>query len=270
MPHKTPARGFYVIIATMQTKQTLIIANLKQNPNTLKEAVILARNYINLKKTSKNANIGMALPLPFLYPIQKEFGKSITIYAQSVSAYIYGPHTGETSAKQLISIGIKNTIIGHSERRAMGETNESIRDQVENALAENMNVILCVGEIQRHGDATHIHFVEQQLEIGLMKTKKQDFKNITIAYEPVWAIGEMATRSANVNEIYEMTIIIRKKLVEIFGKISGSSIKIIYGGSVNSTDCKEIMSVHHIEGLLVGHASLNTKEMKKIIDIARK
>ncbi len=250
----------------MKSKQVLIIGNLKQNPATLKEAVSLSKEYIKIKKSFKWIKIGIALPYPFLYPIQKELGKSLDLYAQAISSETNGAHTGEVSNLQLNSIGIKNTIIGHSERRAKGETNTDIAKQIENALSKNMNIVLCVGENSRHDDAAHIKFVEEQIGTALQKVKKSEIKNIIVAYEPVWAIGTGAVRSANQNEIYEMTITIRKKLVDLFGKNTGAEIPIIYGGSVNEINAKEIMSVHNIDGMLLGRASLDINEMKKIIN----
>lgn len=249
----------------MKTKKLLIIGNLKQNPKTLKEAITLTRNYAQLRKVAKNIDLGIALPFVFLPAAQKEFGKGLPLYAQTVSDSKDGAHTGEVGATQLTSIGIKNVIIGHSERRARGDTNEEISGQVENALVENMNVILCVGEKERHADAGHIHFVEKQIESALFGIKKTDTTNITIAYEPVWAIGNTAIRAATENEIYEMTITIRKKLVEMFGRTAGGDIRILYGGSVNVENCESLLLVHHIEGFLVGRASLDVKEMKNII-----
>lgn len=254
----------------MQTKKAIIIGNLKENPATLKEAVNLTKGYIKLKKMNKWINLSVSIPYPFLYPIQKELGKSIDIYSQSISSELSGAHMGEVSANQLISIGIKNTIIGHSERRAKNETNTVVAKQVENALSKNMKIILCVGELTRNNDMTYVKFVEDQIETALFNVKKTDTKNITIAYEPVWAIGANALHSATQNEIYEMTIIIRKKLVDFFGKSAGGDIPIIYGGSANSDNADEIMSVHHIDGLLLGRASLDLKELKRVIDVIRK
>lgn len=247
-----------------------IIGNFKQNPDTLTKSLALAKEYVNLKKINKNIKLGIAAPTPFLPELVKKFGKSLLIYSQNVSDTNDGSHTGEISASMLNSIGIKNTIIGHSERRAMGENNEIIKKQIENALAKKMQIVLCVGEKERHEDTGHIRFVDEQLETALSYVKKTELKNITIAYEPVWAIGKNALRNANENEIYEMTIAIRKKLVEMFSKNIGSTVKIIYGGSVNSKNCAEIMSVHNIDGFLLGRASLDTKEVKKIIEIISK
>lgn len=266
MPTQKPRKGFLCYNICMKSKQTLIIGNLKQNPQNLKDAISLTKNYIKLKKENKWINLGIALPYIFLSPAQKELGKSISIYSQAVSTQNSGSHTGEVSAEQINSIGIKHTIIGHSERRAQGETNKKIAEQIQNALNKNMQIVLCVGELERHNDATHIHFVEDQIQTALIDIRKIDSKNITIAYEPVWAIGADAVRGANQNEIYEMTIVIRKKLVDLFGKNSGGEIPIIYGGSVNSQNAKEIMSVHHIDGMLLGRASLDINEMKKIIN----
>jgi triosephosphate isomerase len=255
-------------------EKKILIGNFKQNPDTLAKALTLTKEYIALKKANKSIFLGLAAPMIFLPEIKKKYGKSISLYAQNVSPHDGGSHTGEISAGQLTSSGIKNVIIGHSERRhtksGVGENNESIKKQIENALSKKMNIVLCVGEIERHEDTGHIRFVNEQIETALSYVKKSDLKNITIAYEPVWAIGQNAVRVANENEIYEMAITIRKKLIEMFGKQNGTEVPIIYGGSVNSINCESIMSVHHINGFLIGRSSLDTKELKKIIEIITK
>ncbi len=248
----------------------IIIGNLKQNPKTITAAINLAKEYIKLKKLNKGIILGMAAPAIFLNELQKKYGKSLPIYAQNIGSENEGAHTGDYGADQMVSIGIKNTIIGHSERREKGETNLDIQKQVSNALIKKMNIVICVGERERHEDMGHIRFVDDQIETALTYVKRQDMKNIMIAYEPVWAIGKGAMRSANQNEIYEMSIAIRKKLVEIFGKNSGMEIPILYGGSVNAKNCVEIMSVHNISGFLLGRASLDPKELNKIIEIINK
>jgi triosephosphate isomerase len=251
-------------------EKIILIGNFKQNPDTLAKSLTLVKEYVNLKKQNKHISFGVAAPMIFLPELNKKYGKSMSLYAQNVSPYDGGGHTGDVSANQITSTGIKNVIIGHSERRALGENNENIKKQIENALAKKMNIVLCVGERERHEDTSHISFVNEQLETALGYIKKTDLKNITIAYEPVWAIGQNAVRVASENEIYEMTIAIRKKLVEMFSKANGSSVPIIYGGSVNSKNCESIMSVHHISGFLLGRASLDAKEVKKIIEVINK
>ncbi len=258
----------------MKEGNKIIIGNLKQNPNTLTVALNLTKEYVNLKKSYKDVVFGIALPAVFLSEVNKKYGKSINVYAQNISSENTGAYTGGYGAEQVNSIGIKNVIIGHSERRypanGGGENNTDIQKQVANALTKKMNVVLCVGERERHEDMGHLRIVDEQIETALLYAKRQDLKNITIAYEPVWAIGKNATRSANENEIYEMSIAIRKKLVELFGKNNGMSIPILYGGSVNSKNCEEIMAVHNINGFLLGRASLDPKEIKKIIEIINK
>lgn len=254
----------------MKEGSKIIIGNLKQNPKTITEAINLTKEYISLKKSNKEINFGIALPAVFLSDVNKKYGKKIDVYAQNISSENEGAHTGEYGAEQVNSIGIKHVIVGHSERREKGETNQDIQKQVSNALTKKMSVIICVGEKERHEDMAHIRIVNDQIESALMYAKRQDVKNIMIAYEPVWAIGKNATRSANENEIYEMSITIRKKLVEMFTKNIGMSIPILYGGSANSGNCAEIMSVHNINGFLLGRASLDIKELKKIIDIINK
>ncbi len=250
--------------------QKIIIGNFKQNPDTLDRSIKLAGEYIKLQKKYKDTTMGIALPSVFLHEVNKKYGKNLNIYSQTVSEYLEGSHTGEISVNQINSIGIKKTLVGHSERRAMGDTNEIVQKQILNALNKKMQVILCVGEPNRENNNEYIKFVDTQIETALDFVKKIDYKNITVAYEPVWAIGSNAKRSANVNEIYEMTIAIRKKLIEIFGKTNGTQISILYGGSVNSKNAEEIMDVHHINGFLLGRASLDIKEVTKIIEIINK
>ena len=110
----------------------------------------------------------------------------------------------------------------------------------------------------------YIQEVEEQIVTALGGLKKNDAPYITVAYEPVWAIGSNATRPATENEIHEMAIVIHKKLIEIFGKKNGGEIPILYGGSANSTNVKSILAIHHINGFLLGRASLDKVEMCKI------
>lgn len=247
--------------------QKIIIGNLKQNPDTLEKCIKLASEYTKLQKKYKDTFLGIALPSIFLENVNKKYGKNINIYSQTVSEFLEGGHTGEISVNQINSIGIKQTIIGHSERRIMGDTNEVVQKQIQNALNKKMKVVLCVGERDRDINTEYIKFVDTQIETALDFVKKIDYKNITIAYEPVWAIGNNAQRSANVNEIYEMTIAIRKKLIEIFGKSNGTQIPVLYGGSINSKNSLELINIHHIDGFLIGRASLDIKEITKIIEI---
>jgi len=254
----------------MKSENIILIGNLKQNPETLIKSLALVKEYIKLKKINKQIVLGIAIPLPFLSNAIKSFGKSLSIYSQILSGWDGGAHTGDVSATQLSSVGVRNTIIGHSERRTLGENNDTIQKQVTSAIAKKMNIVLCVGETERHVDTGHIKFVDEQIQSALQYIKKSDLKKIVLAYEPVWAIGKNAVRSATENEIYEMTIAIRKKLVELFGKISGTSVDIIYGGSVDSKNCASIISVPHISGFLLGRVSLDPKEIKKIIEIISK
>lgn len=251
----------------MKKRKIVLIGNLKQNPAKLSQVLALASEYKKLNKKYRNIALGMAAPTPFLSELAKKHKKDFAIYAQTVSGEDGGAHTGEASAAQIASIGVGNTIIGHSERRAKGENNEVIQKAVAHALVAKMQVLLCVGEKERHENTGHIRFVNEQIESALSYVKKADAKKLTLAYEPVWAIGENAVRSANENEIYEMAIAIRKKLVEMFGKTAGSLIPILYGGSANAKNCREIMAVHHIDGFLLGRASLDAKELAKIIEL---
>lgn len=250
----------------MRKNKVILIGNLKQNPKTLKEALTLSEFYIKLKKTYKNLELGISLPYVFLHEVNKKYSKSLNIYAQNISAYPDGAHTGEVGAIQIKSLKIKGSIIGHSETRANGDTNETIQKKVTEALKNNLQIILCVGEKERKDNGDYVNEINTQIESALLYVKKAETKNITIVYEPVWAIGEKAVRNANQDEIYEITIIIRKKLFEMFGKSVGEKINIMYGGSVNSKNINSLSEIKPVNGFLLGRTSLDTKELKLIAE----
>lgn len=256
------------------TTKTFIIGNWKQNPENIKKAVTLAKGYVALTKNynlkTKNLSLGIAVPFPFLSDVIKTVGKNknVSVYAQDVSAYNGGAHTGEVSPTQLASVGIKNVIIGHSEKRIASDTNKIVAMKVENALQNKMCVTLCVGEEVREKEGgAHLAFVREQLNSACKNVSKFETKNLMIVYEPVWAIGKNAKRVATTDEIHEMAIFIKRELMEIFGKATGNSIPILYGGSANGENTKEIFNIHHINGLLLGRASLDIKEMARIIKV---
>jgi triosephosphate isomerase len=246
----------------MQTKH-IIIGNLKQNPNTVAEVKKIYSLWNKLALGHKKISFGLCVSPVFITEGKKSLKTKTMLYSQKVSSTNNGAHTGEISATQIKSVGARGALVGHSERRGMGETNENIKDQVQNLIQEKMHTILCVGEKVRDGN-NYIQEVEEQIVAALGGLKKTDAVYITVAYEPVWAIGSNATRPATENEIHEMAIVIHKKLIEIFGKKNGSEIPILYGGSANSTNAKSILAIHHINGFLLGRASLDKVEMCKI------
>ena len=174
----------------------------------------------------------------------------------------YGPFTGSINSKMLKFIGAKFVIVGHSENRNLGDNDLTINKKIKSALKENLKVILCIGETlnERRKKITK-KVIKKQIINGLSKIKK--FNNILFAYEPRWSIGtgsipKEKDLANNIKDIKKILISSNKKL---------KNAKILYGGSVNPSNVKEIMKIKDIKGLLIGGASLNSK---KFIDIIKK
>lgn len=191
-------------------------------------------------------------------------GKKTGLGAQDVFWKKEGAFTGEVSAKELKRIGVKYVILGHSERRKLGETDEIIRQKLETALQFNLTPIVCVGETWEERKKGSVKKILQKQISAAFKNLKISDKKIIIAYEPVWAIG--TGRPAHPEDSKEASEIIKKELAKCFpGKIIKKQITVIYGGSVNSKIIADFIKDGGMSGALVGGASLNGKEFLKII-----
>ncbi len=244
----------------------IIVGNWKMNPLTLKEAEKLfldvAKNVSSLKKTE----IVICPPFPYLEKLRK-ISKKIVLGAQDVFWEEKGAFTGGVSAKMLYNIGARYVILGHSERRAMGESNFDINKKIKASLEADLIPILCVGENFR--DETHAYFnsVKTELEECLDGVKKDFISKIIIAYEPVWAISSTLNHhSATSDDCQEMNIFIRKVLADKFG-VKIKMPRILYGGSVDDKDAGDFIKNGGIDGVLVGHASLDALKFSKIVKI---
>lgn len=240
-------------------KKKLIIANWKMNPVSEKEAVKLAR-------AEDFSNVVIAPPFPFLSVVGQTIEKA-ALGSQDIFWEKKGAFTGEVSAGQLKSVGVKYIIIGHSERRMLGETDVTINKKAEAALKEDLRAILCVGEpwsVRKRGIAAAKKFVKNQLQKDLISIKKYKLKtkNLIIAYEPVWAIG--AGRADKPAEVVEMAKFI--KAVLNF-KFTIQNSKILYGGSVIAKNVKAFLNRTEIDGALIGGASLRPKEFRTIATV---
>ncbi len=226
-----------------------LILNWKMNPETLREAVALA-------KASDFKNTVVVPPLPFLEEVGKVLKKA-ELGAQDLFWEDKGAFTGEVSAKELKDIGVKYVIIGHSERRhKLGETDEMIAKKLKAALENGLTPVLCVGETKKEKDAGQKEeVIKRQIEKGLsLVSQKSKVKSqkLLIAYEPVWAIG---TGDPETPEGARETIQFIKKII---------SAKVLYGGSVNSENLADYLKFKEVDGALVGGASLNKEEVKKM------
>lgn len=242
----------------------IIIGNWKMNPLTLTEAEKLfgkiAKNLALVKKTK------VVVCPPVIYSEKlKRLSRKIIFGAQDAFWGETGPYTGEVSAEMLYGTGVRYAILGHSERRTLGETNEIINRKIKASLAASLTVIICVGESERNEDHGYFNLVKGQLEECLAGVSKNSVSKIIIAYEPVWAISSTANRhDATPADSQEMVIFIRKILSDKFGP-EAKKIRIIYGGSVNEKDAASFLREGGVDGLLPGRASLDAEKFSKIV-----
>ena len=202
----------------------------------------------------KNVDVLLAPSFVSLESFRKNLNKKIEVSAQNLSQFEDGAYTGEVSTSMLKDIGVENVIIGHSERREkFFETNEIVNAKVKKALADDFHIILCLGEaLEVKNENKEVDFVKDELLKSLEGI--ENIENITIAYEPIWAIGTGKTCSAEDAE--KMCREIRGIINKNYGEVS-EKIRILYGGSVKPSNAKEILSEDNIDGVLVGGASLD-------------
>lgn len=233
-----------------------IIGNWKMFPKTKEEAQGIVREATKLAGLAKRSKIVICPPMPYLGLFSGKRGK-LGVGAQNAWFEDEGARTGESSPAMLVSLGLTYVILGHSERRAMGETNEDVAKKAVLAVKHGLTVILCVGEKVREEDAGYFHEVEQQLTESLMGFSKSKGKQLIVAYEPIWAIGKNALRPATPKDTEEMVILIRKTLVKLFGRTAGFRIPVLYGGSVDEKNSGMYLREGHADGLLIGRASVD-------------
>ena len=206
-------------------------------------------------------------PYIFLGEVGKATSKC-ALGAQNAFYEAEGAFTGEVSPHMLVNSGVKYVILGHSERRALGESNELIAKKISMALKVGLTVILCVGEKERDDEGKYLHILEEQIKNSLKGISKKQIDSIVIAYEPVWAIGAKATGVITPEALLETVIFIRKVLSDIYDKKIALSVSILYGGSVDEKNSSAFLKVQGVGGLLVGRASLDAEKFIKILKIA--
>jgi len=248
-------------------RKKIVAGNWKMN-KTLQEGLSFSNELKGLLD-NKTINCEVIIGAPFIHlsEVAKVFdGTKIHVAAQNCANKESGAYTGEVSAAMVASTGAKHVILGHSERRAYyHETPELLKDKVLLALSNNLTPIFCVGEVlnERESDK-HFEVVAAQLKDSLFKLSKEDFAKLIIAYEPVWAIGTGKTASAE--QAQEMHAFIRKTISEKYGEEIADNTSILYGGSCNAGNAKELFSNPDVDGGLIGGASLEPVKFLPIIE----
>lgn len=253
-------------------KKLLIAANWKMTPPTITEARIKAKSFKNISRkyekmrgTSVKIDVLVCPPYPFIGELQRIFkGSNAKVGAQDVSQFDGGSKTSEVASTMIQSMGTEYNIVGHSERRAQGDTDEIVAIKLGQVLRTKMNAILCIGEAERDGEASYLEEVKRQLKASLARVSNGDFSRLIIAYEPVWAIGRDDNLALSGHELHQMVIYIRKVLKDLYNETVSTTVKILYGGSVNPENTEDIIWNGEVDGLLIGRASFEPKSYEAI------
>lgn len=243
----------------------MVAGNWKMNKN-LQEGVALATE---LKEVVKNPKCEVVIGTPFIHlatVAELLKGSPIKVAAENCADKEKGAFTGEVSAEMVKSTGAEYCILGHSERRAYyHETNDILREKVLLALANGLKPIFCIGEVKEEREAGRQNeVVKAQLEGSVFNLPAEEFGKLTLAYEPVWAIGTGLT--ATPAQAQEMHAFIRSLIAEKYGKQVAEDTTILYGGSCNEKNAAELFANPDVDGGLIGGASLVADKFKAIID----
>lgn len=244
-----------------------IVGNWKMNLN-VHESSLFAAKLAQVLPIRRDVEAVICPSFLSLQPISLQIShRQMKLGAQNCYWRDEGAFTGEISAAQLRGLA-QYVIIGHSERRYIfSEDDRDIRFKVQAALRNCIRPILCVGETEMErsdGDAEHV--LCDQVASGLMNVSSEELDQVLIAYEPVWAVG--STKPATNEEIAEAAKVIRTQIEHMFGKSAASTVPILYGGSSNLENGKEILSIKGIDGLLLGRSSLIAPEFAGLVNAA--
>ncbi len=246
-------------------RKKVIAGNWKMNklPN---EAIEFIQKLEPLVKETENEVVLCVPYTDLFYALLTAQGTNIKIGAQNMHFEEKGAFTGEVSGSMLKSIGVEYVIIGHSERRAyFAETDESVNKKVKSALKNELKPIVCVGETleqRERGETKKI--ITTQTKLALEGINEEDIDKIIIAYEPIWAIG--TGKTATVEDASSSIHDIREEIAKNYGQSVADRVIIQYGGSVKSSNSKELFEAPDIDGGLVGGASLDAEEFSKIVN----
>ncbi len=245
-------------------RKKIVAGNWKMN--TLpQEGAELAKNVVaNRGEVCSCVNFIVCPPFTHLSMVAAELkGSDVELGAQNCAAEEKGAYTGEISAQMIAALGCKYVILGHSERRQYyGETSETLNKKMVQAYANNLTPIYCVGEnLQEREAGEHFNVVKKQLEEVIFNLTEEQFKNLIVAYEPVWAIGTGKTATAD--QAQEIHAFIRKTLREKFGA-AADDCAILYGGSCKPANAAEIFAKEDVDGGLIGGAALKAADFLAI------
>jgi len=242
------------------------------NPETPREAREL---FSRIKRMAvKLRRVATVICPPAVFLPLLTGGKNLDLGGQDISAEVAGAHTGSISATQMKHSGATYILIGHSERRypetGEGESEETINKKLRIVLKLGLRPVLCVGETKRDEQGEYLHGLRAMIEEGVAKVRREDFKKLILAYEPVWAIGNSASVADTPESFLEHSIFLRKIIAGRFGSKLAMACPILYGGSVSVSNAVDFLTRGEASGLLIGRESLRADHFNKILHLADK
>ncbi|HVW82338.1 MAG TPA: triose-phosphate isomerase [Candidatus Paceibacterota bacterium] len=242
----------------------LILANWKAYVEDAARAKRLAAAAKRLAARYPKIEIALAPCAPHLGMLAPGNRSRIAYAAQDLSATTGGAQTGEVSAQVYADLGAAYAIVGHSERRAAGESGAQIAQKLQHAIAHGLAPVLCVGERERDAASEYLGFVRDQITAALAPLSPRERRAVIFAYEPVWAIGKSAAEAIEPADLAEMLLYIRKIALALMpGK--GGTARVLYGGSVEAADIRALAGGSQVDGFLVGHASVDAAMFSALV-----
>ena len=242
-------------------RKNIVAGNWKMNTSVVEGEALIQGILERMQEVPSSVQLVVAPPFTHLVPAAAALrGSSVALSAQNCADQLKGAYTGEVAAPMIAGIGCQYVILGHSERREYyGETSQTLVRKIDLALAEGLKPIYCVGEKLEEREANrHFEVVEAQIREVLFHLTPEQFAQVVIAYEPVWAIGTGKTATAE--QAQEIHAFIRKTIAEQFGQTAADEVSILYGGSCKPSNAKELFACPDIDGGLIGGAALKAED----------
>jgi triosephosphate isomerase len=248
----------------MKKQKKLIVGNWKMFPDSLREAKKIGVAVKRGVRGVKSTQVVICPPYVYLSPLSTLSSNNFGIGAQDTDFRPSGAFTGQVSFMMLPEFKVGFVILGHSERRKMGETDDLVNKKTISVVNEGMTAIVCVGESVRDSHGDYFGFIKNQIVSSLKDVSKKLLNHVVIAYEPIWAIG--AREAMSPRDLHEMSIFIMKVLKDQFGPFA-QDVRILYGGSVDRVNADTLIKEGNVSGLLIGRQSLVSKDFVEIIKL---
>jgi triosephosphate isomerase len=244
----------------------ILVANWKNHPASPEEASSILKGLGKKSAIYKKLFTFIAPPSAYFESVSKR-AKSFSSLATQDIFPLDGTHTGALTVDILKNLGVKLAIIGHSERRALGETSADVSAKVKTVLRAGIIPLVCVGEAERDHEGNYFEFISEELKHSLSSVaNRKEAEKLIIAYEPIWAIGAKATGVVEPADLSQMIIFIKKVLTGMFDRKTAEKIPILYGGSVDASNASALSRQTGSRGFLVGRASLDPKKFSAIAE----